>query len=347
VEGVPHLVAFKSGTTRGAVFSRNPDNTIDVDQVADILGIYLSPKNLEHGSSDGGGGGGGSSESTTTKTVVSDSISTVNSRNVHYFQRQQKLDYADAFLSLYHTLSTSIYREEGIPLAAERRLVFIEWMDLLYWTLPSYWDVQQLIADIRSNMRSVVFSSAYLKEILERHAPPSTEWSHSCVPPSSTTIQVEEEEGYACGLWKLLHIISVGVVEQHQRVLGDKSRTAMSHIAAIYQDFVINFVGSKEFQTNFVNLYENCAFNRCLRLDPHPLTSESWKQFSLWLWELHNGQSKLLKYPTSGRNADSTEGQTAGIEFQWPSKNACPSCRNSDGKWIYDNVYAYLKQVYW
>lgn len=337
VEGVPHLVAFKSGTTQGTVFPRKFDNTIDVEQVADMLGIYLSPTSLELSSDISSGD---ESKSTTLSQI--DSNSAFSNHDVHHLQRQQQLDYADAFLSLYNTLSTSIHREEGTPLDADRRLAFIEWIDLLYWALPSYWDVQQLVMDIRSNMRAVVVSSAYLKEILKRHTPPSIEWSDSCIHRSITT---DEDKGYICGLWKLFHIISVGVAEQHQRVLGDKSRIAMGHVAVIYHLFVTNFVSDREFQANFVKLYDNCAFNRCSRLDPNPLTSESWKQFSLWLWELHNEfQQRQNKHPL----LDSIEGKAAvDMENSWPSTSVCPACRDSDGKWFQDNVYAYLKDVYW
>ncbi len=341
VEGVPHLVAFKSGTTQGTIFLRNVDNTIDVEQVADVLGIYLSPKSLSEHS--GNVSGGDESKSTTMSRI--DTTSANRNHDVHHLQRQQQLDYADAFLSLYYTLSTTIHREEGIPLDADRRLAFIEWMDLLYWTLPSYWDIHQLITDIRSNMRAVVVSSAYLKEILKRHAPPSTEWSHSCIHRSIATMHIKDDKGYICGLWKLFHIISVGVAEQHQRVLGDKSRTAMGHVAAIYHVFVTNFISNGEFQTNFVKLYDNCALNRCSRLDPNPLTSESWKQLSLWLWELHNEfKQRENKHP----RIDSTESRAVvDMDNPWPSASVCPGCRNSDGLWFHDNVYAYLKDVYW
>lgn len=316
VEGVPHLVAFKAGTTKGKVLLREHDNTIDINHVSDELDILLKTSDEEH------------------RIPRPEHHDIAISKNVHFPQYQQQFDYNDAFLSLYHTLNTNIHQGNK-PVSTERRLAFIEWMDLLYWTLPSYWDVHQLITDIRSNMRAVVLSSDNLKEILERHGPPTMAWSESCHG-------VNDKEEYTCGLWKLFHIISVGVAEQHQRVLGEKSRISMRHIAFVYQYFVQHFVVGEEFQKEFLEKFENCAYDRCSRLEPYRLTSASWQQLALWLWELHNGLSvELLKQ----RYPDATKKQINWI--QWPAPSVCPDCWQSEDLWIEDNIYSYLKQVYW
>jgi hypothetical protein len=238
-------------------------------------------------------------------------------------------------------------------------------------------------------------SQTDLLAVLRRHPPPRDEWSDSCSTrndngdngnsgDNNDNNNQTNSPAYLCGIWKLLHIITLGVHEQHARVLGDMDRVSMTHVATTLRGFIRHYlsVACAECEDTFGKLYDDlgnkdnanhdCAFHRCTRLVVPPTSGgilgytttvspdqrrKAWRQLALWLWEVDNHiheQIITVEAKSSlGIHIDLKELQE---ETQWPSRASCPQCwvntnanANADAVWKHDEdqVFLYLKQAYW
>ena len=79
---------------------------------------------------------------------------------------------------------------------------------------------------------------------------PNVLWTNSCQRRS------RKSEGYTCGIWALLHIISIGVAEQHHHVIGDTSSVTTEMAAMTIHDYINSFLGCKICKINFNKLYK-------------------------------------------------------------------------------------------
>jgi thiol-disulfide isomerase/thioredoxin len=303
----------------------------------------------------------------------------------------QKDTFFDAALSFSHGLKYLIYPPDvpdGTPLSGDRKQAFIEWIDLLYWALPPTWRLHIILHDVRSHYDYFTSSKSYLKEVVEHHhdvihdtRDDNLKWTKSCRRPSqlqrgtigqqkykewllgtTDTAKVREnanENGHLCGLWSLLHIVSIGVSERYKAVLGDRDRVSTAHAAKTIRNYVELFLPScPSCQQKFLQVYDSCGFNLCKRLKqpkqhttyknnhPNAKPHDSWNELALWIWELHNEVNvKLLREEYNARasaagilssraviSPTAQQGQrdepTLDKEHAvlWPSVTDCPDC---------------------
>lgn len=183
---------------------------------------------------------------------------------------------------------------------------------------------------------------------------PNVLWTNSCQRRS------RKSEGYTCGIWALLHIISIGVAEQHHHVIGDTSSVTTEMAAVTIHDYINSFLGCKICKINFNKLYKkSCGKDergckrfakdkhKGRRVDPRKNPNlDYWRDFALWIWELHN--SINLEVLRERKKIDGEEPSSEEIQNAiYPSVKACPNCRIRNGQWDKDAVYSYLKSVYW
>ena len=260
--------------------------------------------------------------------------------------------YDDAALSFIHALRLDIYSSEGVELSKEQKSAFVEWVDLLYWTLPPTWKLHTLIQDLRTNIDMALSNHANLVRFVEQHSDVvlegRTRWTQSCS-------HGRDSEGYACGMWALLHICSVGVAERHTAVLGGRERATTAHAALTVRNYVQHFfqyVCGHQCQSDFMAMYDKCGFHHCKRFKQITKKNtkpkeESWKEFALWLHEVHNDVTLRLisaEAALHGRKRLTFEEEEAAI---WPSTHSCRLCYDGKGKWNRDNVFNYLRTEYW
>ncbi|KAK4430282.1 Sulfhydryl oxidase 1 [Sesamum alatum] len=138
-----------------------------------------------------------------------------------------------------------------------------------------------------------------------------------------------ETRGFSCGLWLLLHSVSV-------RVDDGESQMAFTTIC----DFIHDFFVCEECRQHFYSMCSSVS---------SPFKKA--RDFVLWLWDAHNQVNKRLmkEEPPLG---------TADPEFPkiiWPPRQLCPSCYlsgsgKSDGyswtDWDQDEVYRFLIGYY-
>ena len=72
--------------------------------------------------------------------------------------------------------------------------------------LPPEWAIHKMIDGIRNRFMYATKNKDNFRELVRQHALPRKGWSDSCSSKSVPT-------GFSCGMWKLLHIVTVGVVE--------------------------------------------------------------------------------------------------------------------------------------
>ncbi|KAL3501828.1 hypothetical protein ACH5RR_036277 [Cinchona calisaya] len=136
-----------------------------------------------------------------------------------------------------------------------------------------------------------------------------------------------DTRGFSCGLWILLHSLSV-------RVDDGESQMAFTAIC----DFINNFFVCEECRQHF---YEMCSSVS------NPFKSA--RDFVLWLWNAHNKvNERLMKEEANLETADPKYPKTV-----WPPKQLCPSCYLSKSQsgnghidWDNDEVYKFLVGYY-
>ncbi|KAL3825411.1 hypothetical protein ACJIZ3_021440 [Penstemon smallii] len=134
-----------------------------------------------------------------------------------------------------------------------------------------------------------------------------------------------DTRGFSCGLWVLLHSLSV-------RVEDGESHMAFTTIC----DFIHNFFICEECRHHFQEMCSNVS---------KPFKKS--RDFVLWLWNAHNKvNERLMKVEESAGTVD-----PKFPKIIWPSRQHCPSCYasqsrkdndNSQINWDSNEVYKFL-----
>ncbi|KAL7260371.1 hypothetical protein ACSBR1_006105 [Camellia fascicularis] len=131
-----------------------------------------------------------------------------------------------------------------------------------------------------------------------------------------------DTRGFSCGLWVLLHSLSV-------RVEDGESHIAFTAVC----EFIHSFFICEECRQHF---YEMCSsvstpFNKT-------------RDFVLWLWSAHNKVNERLMKEESSLGT----GDPKFPKFIWPSKQLCPSCFLAPSRidWDRDEVFKFLASYY-
>ncbi|KAJ6836668.1 sulfhydryl oxidase 1-like [Iris pallida] len=138
-----------------------------------------------------------------------------------------------------------------------------------------------------------------------------------------------DTRGYSCGLWILLHSLSV-------RVGDGESHLAFTTIC----DFIHNFFICDECSRHFTEMCSSVSvpFNTT-----HGL--------ALWLWSTHNKVNERLMKEEKALGT----GDPRFPKIVWPPKQLCPSCYLSQSRkssstvrfdWNYDGVFKFLHSYY-
>ncbi|KAJ0037272.1 hypothetical protein Pint_22209 [Pistacia integerrima] len=138
-----------------------------------------------------------------------------------------------------------------------------------------------------------------------------------------------ETRGFSCGLWVLLHSLSV-------RVDDGESQFTFTAIC----DFIHSFFLCEECRQHFYDMCSSVTtpFNKT-------------RDFSLWLWSAHNKvNERLMKIEASLKTAD-----PKFPKIIWPPKQLCSTCyrslskgdtKNNQIDWDQDEVFKFLSSYY-
>lgn len=165
--------------------------------------------------------------------------------------------------------------------------------------------------------------------------------------------------GFFCGFWKLLHIMSLGVAEQAGGLVlketnPSKRVFSTQEAASVLREYMLYFFNCDKCTKRFVGQFDDCSFQRCNRLSDkiENVSVDSWRQFPLWLWEVHNDVSRnkanraVEIFKSRGRTADARKFER-DMRAVYPHIDQCITCFDSEGNWNIDAVYNHLKYEYW
>merc|ERR1740139_488175 len=257
----------------------------------------------------------------------------LKSNNTSQITRQKNV-FLDAGLSFTFSLN-GVFMENG-ALASVRQTALTDWLSLLHSTLPPQLKVHHIISSLLQNMDTIVTDEKNLSALLSKDPLPQTKWSTDCTKSN-------EYAGYTCGLWELFHIMSIGVVEWNK---NGRDRISTLHAGDVHREFIANFFSCEVCQLHFLKMYDECSFGRCDRLTEEASSLTEWREFPLWLWEMHNDVNvRLMKEEAerTGREVTLEDEDNA----RWPSKESCLDCWHGDRTWDEDAVYDFLSKEYW
>ncbi|XP_047333151.1 sulfhydryl oxidase 2-like isoform X2 [Impatiens glandulifera] len=136
-----------------------------------------------------------------------------------------------------------------------------------------------------------------------------------------------DTRGFSCGLWVLLHSLSV-------RVDDEESHLTFTAIC----DFIHNFFICDECRQHFFEMCSSVS-------TPFKKT----RDFAIWLWRTHNKVNERLMEVEESMGT----GDPKFPKSQWPQKQLCPSCYLSHSEsgnkiveWNEDEVFIFLVKYY-
>ena len=261
-------------------------------------------------------------------------------------------------LILDASLSFLVGIETGLSMGLEdigSKEALRSWLNLLAVSLPPEWGIHKLIAYLRNNFEYATKNKDTLRRIIKEYAFPRKGWSTSCQNKKKGT------DGFSCGLWKLLHIVTIGVAEQRggQNLIDSEMMTPETKVfspsgaADTIRNYIDKFFNCRPCREHFVKMYDDCSNRRCDRLTNHVGSKNpaDWKELSLWLWEVHNEVSiKIVRegvsktFTNGVNNIPSIRDEVSAI---WPNIDSCILCFGNDGSWFNGEIFQLLERIYW
>jgi hypothetical protein len=269
----------------------------------------------------------------------------------------------DAMASFVVTLTSSLYYQlpHGSALPPDRSVALREFIDLIRWAFPPETQVHELASHFHDEFFTISTSEQGLLNVIGQRTDidDSMVWSPRC-----SSGEQGLQDGYSCGLWALMHILSIGVEERHGAVVGDVERLSPSYAGRVISSFIDRFfIHCENCRKLFTTLYDEacCALHN----SDHSIADataqdaigddQDWRDLAIWIWEIHNEVSVRTRH--SFRKGYNKFPHKASTSLLWPSLEECPKCwqtkTSGSGQLIdmnsYDRdaVYKYLKETYW
>jgi len=252
----------------------------------------------------------------------------------------------DATLSLVVSLESGVYTSVDQNLSKTQKRALTDFLDLLSVSLPPEWGIHKMIDALRSKIDYISQGDTNLRNIIKKYPLPRRQWSKSCT--------VRNPHGFSCGLWKLFHVVTVGVAEHRgglnlieSEMMGLDTKTFSPIEAAdTLRNYIENFFSCAKCRRNFLTKYDDCANNRrCDRLtdNEEDASIADWKELAIWLWEVHNEVSiDILKDKAKKELHVGDE-----IKVVWPNIGNCFMCFTDEGTWDEEQVFKFLEKSYW
>lgn len=254
---------------------------------------------------------------------------------------KQKDIYQDASKSFYFTLKNGIF-SSMTALDSDQQRAFSDWLHLLSNTLPSEWNILKTTHSLMEHFDAIVQDEDHLiKKVNQYDASERYTWSSSCSKGKAGA-------GYTCGLWELFHVMSVGMVERNQKLDDIEHRISVKEASMTIRNFVEHFFGCSECVDHFITMYDSCWNDWCETFSEDVSDSSSlhWKDFAIWIWDVHNNVNvRLMKEDAERKDITNTKDDEK--KAQWPARSKCETCWNQDDSYNYDAVYEFLKKTYW
>jgi hypothetical protein len=345
VQSVPIIIGLKSGRIDWEEISIPFEDASlnvehEVEYLANEMRIPLDVVKGAHAETAG-------SDADNNKYAPVDQLLVKSASNMHIPLSDQV--FHDATASFLETLTSSLYGIAlGGTLPRDTSKALSEFIDLIRWAYPPESKLHNLAEDIMLDFDNLIKSEVALRTMISRHVDMEndTKWCSRCSG-------ADEGGGYECGLWSLLHILSIGVAERHTSVVGADERVSVKYAGQVMRTFIDKF-------------YARCSACRYLwiRLYDDSISTapegdgdiDDWRHLAIWIWEIHN-EITVRRDQSAGKGYKGLELRMAPSISLWPTKTECPKCWQSlnDDTGVamnmdsYDSnaVYEQLKKTYW
>lgn len=252
--------------------------------------------------------------------------------------RQTEEVFNDAMSSLVTAITSRTSR--GKALSSDASDALAEFLDLVRWASPPETKIHSFAEDMKEEFVQVVASEDALLKVVQRHSQQEFTWSSQCT--------ASVHGGFNCGVWSLLHILTVGVAERHSFVLGDTESVSIISAGQVIRSFIEQlFLDCESCRDLWIELFdENCsgmyeiAISKERNANEGKIDDDGWKFLALCVWKMHNDyRQHNMDPPTS----------------LWPTHTDCPKCWLSlpgDNFLQLDStnrneLYNHLKTTYW
>ena len=266
----------------------------------------------------------------------------------------------DAMSSLLVALTASLpprYAPGGASPPDDRALS--EFLDLIRWAYPPESRVHDMAEDIRLDYDNAMGSEMGLLNALSRHSDldAGISWSARC----GTT---DTNGRFNCGLWSLLHTLSIGVAERHASVVGVGERVSVIYAGSVIRTFIKQFYfGCTSCRDTWIQLYDDkCRDGNDMvpwgKKSDGSGNVDEWRRLAIWIWEIHNEVTvRRDELAWRGYVDRKNNPRMAPSSSLWPTEEECPKCWISltDDTGMVMNMYSYdkdqlynhLKRIYW
>lgn len=388
ISGFPFIYGWKIGTNiaEKGIELNPPGRKITAESFAHYLGLTLASERKDFKSTN----------STTPENAEAMAIkSALEKRERLEYKSVLNDRYHNAAVSLAFVLKTGVFVKHTDYIEDSRALALNEFLQLVYWATPQSWSIRTgMVDEILSKMGDIIDNGGgrMLSAIVDRHQTSSlhkgdlwgdVELKHTMgntlglgvdVPHLDKVVdnsfrennrwtqactQNERGMGFTCGLWDLIHIITIGTSIKTHRVFAFRSGYIVEpkQIAEVMKRFITHFFACDVCRWNFKDMYERCGHNHCKRLiDTMPelsgaspkLQIEQGRELAMWFWEVHNAVSvRLMREAATRENRKATEQEKLSAVF--PTLTQCPNCWLKDDMSQYDPdiVFDFLQGWYW
>lgn len=252
--------------------------------------------------------------------------------------RQTNDVFNDALASLFTAISSHFLPGKALP--PDASIALAEFLDLIRWASPPETEIHLLAEDVKVNYEQTMASEVEFQKVVQRQSGQNVEytWSSWC----------NANGGFTCGLWSLLHILTVGVAERHSYVLGDTQSVSIIRAGQVIRSFIEqSFFGCDSCRDSWIELFDvNCSgmYDIVSSMTGNPedgkLDDNGWRFLALCIWKMHSDYRHSID-PSA---------------LLWPTQTDCPKCWQSfpvDKEILHMNsidqneLYNHLKKTYW
>jgi len=272
----------------------------------------------------------------------------VHVHETHFISRSREDLKNDIHLSFDFAMRNSVFTGDEDTLSEEHIEALFQWISLLHKTIPSSWtEMQNLLKNLIRNFRYISKKESYMMKFLDKYPPKVSQWSESCS-------KGEEGQGYTCGLWEIIHAVTVGMVPYNRDVVTDSKLLVPAQVAKTIRDYIEFFFQCDDCRRNFLTMFDNCGHDHCSRLKKKAKlglmeASWDWEQPALFFYEVHNAVNVRLMKEKAAREKWEPTRQNI-LDAQWPPHYECRPCWKPDANgnqvWEEKMVVQYLNLEY-
>ena len=221
-------------------------------------------------------------------------------------------------------LSFDYLRSKALLHGQEARDTLVEWLHVLSLSHPiercaaGAADVLSVLDSFWPERSNAVTDLEFLRALKICGRPDNVPMWAGCAG------SLPETRGYTCGLWQLIHSLSVRMKEEGQN-------SGAGWLATL-RNFIGHFFQCSDCAAHFVQYAS----------EPEAMGVTTKDDVIMWLWRTHNKLNERLRKEQD----EAGTGDPSFPHLQWPMSDLCADCRNEDNSWNEDAVKDFLIRYY-